>query len=73
MVLNGSAPAPAEFGSKGVILCASALKTCLQICLEGGVPLMNTGCADRVCVCKGGDDVFVRTHKSTLYSSGLLG
>lgn len=72
MGLNGSAPAPAEFGSRE-ILCASALKTCLQICLEGGVPLMNTGCADRVCVCKGGDDVFVCTHKSTLYSSGLLG
>ena len=38
-----------SFGSKGVILCASALKTHVHLCLEGG--LMNRCCADRVCVC----------------------
>lgn len=37
-------------GSRGVMLCASAPKTCVHICLEGGIPLMNTCCADRVCV-----------------------
>lgn len=55
LVVNGLAPTLAEFWKqKSEILCASALKTCGHICLEGGVPIYEyVLCRQSVCVLGG--------------------